>query len=162
MSRPCALERNSSLRSATHFTGRFDLQRGEGDRDVFGIGAGLHAETTTHIAHHHAHLFFRKADGGAHGIAHARGHLRAHADREAIGLGVVRGEHRARLDGEGDHALVDDVERDHVAGLGEGGGRGLAAAVPHLGGDVAGGLFAQLRRAIAVALARSTTMGRSS
>ena len=48
---------------------------------------------------------------------------------------------------ERDHALVDDVERDHVAGLGEGRGRGLGVAVAHLGGDVAGGLVADQRRA---------------
>ena len=61
--------------------------------------------------------------------------------------GVEVDEHRARLDGERGHALVGDVELDHVAGLGKSGGGGLGAAVAHLGGDVAGALVAQQRRA---------------
>ncbi len=61
--------------------------------------------------------------------------------------GIEIGEHRARLDGERGHALVGDVQLDHMAGLGESGGRGLGAAVAHLGGDVAGAFIAQQRRA---------------
>jgi hypothetical protein len=128
--------------------GALDLQRGKGDGNVLGIGAGLHAETTADVAHHHAYLFLCEANGRADGIAHARGHLRAHANREAVGFAVIRRKHRARLDGQGHDALVDHVERDHMAGPGKGGRRGVAAAVLHFGGDVAGGLLAQLRRSI--------------
>jgi hypothetical protein len=128
--------------------GAINLQRGEGDRNVLGIGAGLHAEAAAHVAHHHAHLFLGQADGRADGIANARGHLRAHANGEAAGFCIARGEHGARLDGQGDHALVVHVERHDMGRLGEGGGGVVAGAVAHFGGHVARGLLAEQGRAV--------------
>jgi hypothetical protein len=50
------LSKKSSLRSATHFTGRWRCVRGPGHGGVFRVDAGLHAKAAAHVAHDDAHL----------------------------------------------------------------------------------------------------------
>ena len=71
-------------------------------------------------------------------VARARGHLARQPQRQPVGRGVVGRERAARLHRRRREALIDEVERDDMRGLGEGGVSRRGVAVPHLRGDVAG------------------------
>ena len=49
LSRPCVSDRNASLRSLVHFTGRFELARGVAGQHVLGIEEQLHAEAAADV-----------------------------------------------------------------------------------------------------------------
>ena len=114
--------------------------------DVFRIGARLHAETAAHIAYQHAHFFLGPTDGVAHRVANAGGHLGAQPHRDALRRRVEISQHRAWLDGECHQPLVDDVERHHMRGPGEGCIRCVDAAVACLRRDVVRRSVANYRR----------------
>ena len=108
-----------------------------GDDQVFRVGAGLHAEATTHVTHRHPDLPGRQAQQIAHGRAHAGGHLAAHANDQALSLG--EGQRGARLQGQCHHALVQQVEFDHVRRLGKRLCHGGCVAIAGLGHAVVAG-----------------------
>ena len=102
---------------AAHFTGRCSSAR-KGDDDVFRVGAGLHAEAAADVADQHAHLLGRQAQTSVQSWS-----------RAAEGVWVLMRKRprrpstlpaRSRLHRDGRQALVDEVERDDMRGVGEG------------------------------------------
>ena len=61
-SRPCEAARNSSMRSAHHLSGRFELARAVREHDVLGIEPRLHPEAAADVADEHPHLVVRDAE----------------------------------------------------------------------------------------------------
>jgi hypothetical protein len=112
-----------------------------GDRQVLGIGAGLHAEAAADVAHRHAHLLAREAQHVAQRGAHARRHLRAHAQREAAVVGDRR-QHGARLQRQRRHALVGCPASPRGPRPRRPAAPG-GIAIARLGGDVVGRAVAQ-------------------
>ena len=110
-----------------------------GHHHIFGVSAGLHAKAAAHVAHHHAHGGFFQAQAGADRIPHARRHLSAHADGEATRVCIHRAQHRAWLQRESRHALVDDIEFDNVLCAGKCSVYRRSAAVAGFGRNVIGG-----------------------
>ena len=122
------------------------LQRGPGDGDVLGVGAGLHAEAAAHVAHRHAHgLGAQAGQAGHQRAAQAGGHLRARAQHEPAF--VEPGVEAARLQCRGRQALVLDLERHHMGSGAKGRGAGGGVAVAGLGEHVAGCIGPDLGRA---------------
>ena len=81
-----------------------------GDR-VLRMHAALHSEASAHVAHRHTYLFARDAEYVfAQRIAHAAGHLAAHAQRQPPVARVDKGEDGSRLQRDGRQALVGDVQ----------------------------------------------------
>ncbi len=114
--------------------------RGIADDEILGIEAGLHAEAAADIADDDAHLLGRQAEQIAQRVARAGGHLAREAQRQPVARGIVIAERAARLHRRRRQALVDEVERDDMRRLGEGGIRRRLVAVLHLRRDVAGGV----------------------
>ena len=102
-----------------------------GHHNVFCVGAGFHAEAAAHIAHNDAHFVGRNAQQVGDLGANARGHLGAHAHRDAAFVDV--GQHAARLQRQGHQALVGDVQLDHMGGLGKRGCGRIRIAITGFG-----------------------------
>ena len=92
----------------------------------------LHAEAAAHVAGAHAQL--GEADLQDHLGHHRPDHvhaLRRDPQRRAVVLAVVFADGAARLHGVHDQALVDQPQRHHAMGLGEGGiGGGAVSELP--------------------------------
>ncbi|MCY1357449.1 hypothetical protein D9M69_439430 [compost metagenome] len=113
-----------------------DLLRGPRQRHVFRIQEDLGTEAAAHVGRDDAQPRFRQPQ-------HERAHQQAFDVRVLVGdvdgvavvLARIAGVDRARLDRVGDEPVVDDVQRGHVRGLGEGGiGGGLVAVAPGVAG----------------------------
>ena len=109
-----------------------DFLRRPRQRDVFRIQEDLRAEAAADVRRDHAQFRFRQRQ-------HERGHQQAldvrilirDVERVAVVLHGIARVDRARFDRVRDQAVVDDVERGDVRGLGEGGvGGGLVAVAP--------------------------------
>ena len=115
------------------------LARAVGRNDVFSIKRGLHAEPAADVAHQNAHLVGRNAEHlVAHFVANPGRRLAAHAERDAIGGGVIACECGARLDRRRDEPLIDEIERHHVRGRRHRQRGRFRVAVPVLASNVAG------------------------
>ena len=148
-SRPCASVRKDfgavgrPLHRPAHFA-----RRPQAD-DFLGIDEDLGAEAAADVGRDDAQLVLgRHADeGGDHQPRHMRV-LAGVPQREVIVAGVVFGQRRARLDGVGHQAVVDEVELGDVLGIGESGvGRFRIAELPLVDG-VVGRVLVDLRRPI--------------
>ena len=95
---------------------------------VFCIGASFHAKATAHIAHKDTDFFFVKPDQIRNGGANAGWHLAAHANGQSTVFRV--GQHASGFNGQSGHALVHNVQMNHMRGLCKGrlGGRDVAIA----------------------------------
>ena len=82
---------------------------------VFCVGASFHAKAAPHITHNDADFVFVEANQIGNSIAHARGHLAAHADGQPAVVWV--GQNASRFNGKRSHTLVDDVQMDHMGRL---------------------------------------------
>ena len=121
--------------------------RRPGDEPLLGIELALVAEAAAHIGRDHAQRALRHAELLGHLLADVVRRLgRAH-QREPVGAGLDRREHRPRLDRRADQAVVDEIDGDLVRRrLERGAHRRLVAARP-AEADVAGRGLVQLRRA---------------
>ncbi len=148
-SRPWTALSISSVRSATHFTGRLKRPGRVRDHRVLGIDPGLHPEPTADVGDDDTDILGLAADD-ARGdpVADGRRHLRRGPHRQATVLLVGIGEDGARFDRRGRDPLVDDVDGDHVRGPREGVGGSLGVAVARLGADVVGRLRDDARAAV--------------
>ena len=61
-SRPCASERNASLRSAVHLIGRPTRFAAQTQRRLLGVEEDLRAEAAADVGRDHAHLVLRQAE----------------------------------------------------------------------------------------------------
>jgi hypothetical protein len=146
-SRPCASETKDSL-------------GGPGAHHILGVQIDLRAEAAADVGRDHAHLVLGQTQ-------HERGHeqpldvrvLAGDVERIAVVGARVGGVRGARLDGVGDKAVVDDFERGHVRGSGEGlVDRGLVAETPDVAG-VVGRRVVHHRRALLARVARADDRG---
>ena len=121
------------------------LAGGEQRQDVFRVHEDLHAEAAADIGRQHMELLFRLVEdlGGELGLEAVNALA---GDVEHIAVGIVdRGEagpafHRRRRD-----PVVDQIDADHLGGLGEAGlGRLLVALFP-LEAEIAGRFLPHLR-----------------
>ena len=118
-SRPWASERNDSLRSAVHFTGRLTCFDAQGDH-VLGVEVDLRAEAAADVGRDDAHLVLGQPE-------HERGHqqpldvrvLVRDVQRVAVVGAVVLAVRGARLDRVRHQAVVDELELGDVRGLRE-------------------------------------------
>ena len=106
-----------------------ELLRREKDERVFVIDERLHAEAAADVFGDDAQFrVFDAEDVLGDAGAHAVDALAAGVERVFVGCLVVGAEAGARLHRVDDDALVDELQRRDVRGLGEGGvGRGLVA-----------------------------------
>ena len=97
------------------------LDRGIGHDAVFRIEIGLLAEAAADIADQNADAFLRPLQHGLrkHVAGRAR-RLRLHMQDQPAGLLLDFGDGRARLHRRRHQPLADQIERDHMRGLGEG------------------------------------------
>ena len=115
---------------------------------LFGIDEDLGAEAAADIGRDHAQFVLGRDlhEGREHQPRHMRV-LAGGRQREDAAAGIVFADRRARLHRIGDQPVVDEVEFDHVRGLGEGGfGRRFVAQFPFID-RVARRLVVNLRRA---------------
>ena len=133
------------------FDGTPDPLRGPDDYGFLGVDEDLRAEAAADVGRDHAQLVLGR--DGHEGRQHQARHMRILAgvvEGVAVAGGVVLADRRARLDGVGDDAVVDEVEPGDVAGRGEGGvGRRPVADLPVVAG-VAGHVVVHLHRALPV------------
>ena len=119
-SRPCASDRNDSLRSARPLDRAVDALRRPDHRGLFGVQVDLRAEAAADVGRDHAHLVLGQAE-------HERRHqqpldvriLARDVQRVRVVGAAVRRDRGARLDRVGDQPVVDDVELRDVRRLGE-------------------------------------------
>ena len=82
--------------------------RGEGHHGIFGIKPGFHAKAAADITHQNAHaVSWNIQNFLAKLIPKAGGHLRAHADGEAITCAIIIRQHHTRFHGNRRQALID-------------------------------------------------------
>ena len=93
--------------------------RGVQHADVFRIGRRLHAERAADVAGQHPDLFRRHVEDSGKLAAHAERALAADVQNEALGLGVIGRDRRARLHRVDDHAIIDEPEANDVGGARE-------------------------------------------
>ena len=133
------------LRSPAHRAAQ--ALRGKGHHGIFGIKAGFHAKAAANIAHQHAHAIGRDIQHFlAKLITKAGGHLRAHADGEAITSAIIIGQHDARFHGNRRQALVHQIKRHNMCGLCEGSFHCRLIAIAGFGDDIIAGGGPKLRR----------------
>ncbi len=119
-SRPCASDRNASLRSAAHLIGRLTCFDAQTSAVSSAIEVDLRAEAAADVGRDHAHLVLGQAE-------HERRHqqpldvrvLVGDVERVAVVGAAVRRDRGARLDRVRDQPVVDDVELGDVRRLGE-------------------------------------------
>ena len=122
--------------------------RGESHHGIFGIKPGFHAKAAANIAHQHAHAIGRDIQHFlAKLITKAGGHLRAHADGEAITRTIIFGQHHARFHGNRGKALVHQIKRYNMRGLHEGSLNSRLIAIARFSNDIITGSGPKLRRA---------------
>ena len=128
-----------------------ELARRPNHQGLLRIHERLHAETTTDVRRRHdAQLLLRYLEHGlGKRVAHEMRALGAGVEHRALGRRVPVAERVARLHRIHDNAVVDDLQRRDVRGLGEGGvGCGeIGRVVVPVEHQVAGNGFEQLRRA---------------
>ena len=124
------------------------LDGGIGHDAVFRIEAGLLAEAAADIADQHANAFLRPLQHrfGQQVAGRAR-RLRLRVQDQPPGFLVDLGDGGARLHRGGDQPLADEIERDHMRGLGERRFDRGRIAIAHDGHDIVGRLGPHHRRA---------------
>ena len=118
------------------FDGALQLVGAKRHHQVLGVGAGFHAKSATHIAHHHANVCCGNAKQVGNLGVRGAGHLRAHAHDQAAILDV--GLHTAWLQRQRNQALVHDLQGDGVRGRFEGRLGLRAVAIAGLGHNIVG------------------------
>ena len=94
------------LRSPFHRAAQ--APRCESHHGIFGIKPGFHAKAAADITHQNAHaVSWNIQNFLAKLIPKAGGHLRAHADGEAITCAIIIRQHHARFHGNRRQALID-------------------------------------------------------
>ena len=135
-----------AVAAPAHLAPEFD--RGIGDDAVFRIEAGLLAKTAADIADQHPDAFLRPLQHGfGEQIAGRARRLRLHVQDQPAGFLVDLGNGRARLHRRRHQPLADQIERDHMRGLGERRFDRGRIAIAHRGGDIVGRLGPYRRRA---------------
>ena len=125
-----------------------ELDGGIGDDAVFRIEAGLLAKAAADIADQHAHAFLRPLQHGfGEQVAGRARRLRLRMQDQPAGFLVDLGDGRARLHRRGHQPLADEIERDHMRGLGERRFDLGGIAIAHGGDDIVGHLGPYRRRA---------------
>ena len=160
-SRPCASERNASVRSAVHLTGRSIFFAAQSADGLLGVDENLRAEAAADVGRDDAQLIFgRETDEGRQHEPRDMRVLARRIERDRVRAGIVVADGGARLHRVRDQAVVDEIELCHMLRRGEGRvGRRLVAEVPVVDRVVRRDVMDLRLAGLGGAVAMSTTAG---